>query len=192
MKILLALLLCSLTAFAHASGADANNNPDAVPAAAASQKDDAKSDASSALTESNPTSGSKPEEAARSFDAALAAKTGADDYGMRSYILVILKSSGTPVPDGPARKEMFAGHFANMNRLAKEGVLALAGPFDGAEGWRGLFVLAVPDVETAKKHVATDPVIAQGEMVAEYHKYFGSAALMLVNDWHAKLAKKSF
>jgi hypothetical protein len=29
-------------------------------------------------------------------------------------------------------------------------------------------------------------------MVAEYHKYYGSAALMLVNDAHKKVMKKSF
>jgi uncharacterized protein YciI len=126
------------------------------------------------------------------YDAALAARTGANEMGMRSYVLVILKSSGTPVPKGEARDAMFKGHFANMKRLADEGVLALAGPLDGVDGWRGLFVLAVPDIETAKRHVATDPVILQGEMVAEYHRYFGSAALMLVNEQHAKIARKSF
>ncbi len=29
-------------------------------------------------------------------------------------------------------------------------------------------------------------------MVVEYHKYYGSAALMLVNDIHNKVARKSF
>jgi hypothetical protein len=47
-------------------------------------------------------------------------------------------------------------------------------------------------MEEARKLVATDPVIISGEMIAEYHKYYGSAALMLVNDAHAKVSKKSF
>lgn len=123
------------------------------------------------------------------YDPALAARTGANDMGMRSYVLVILKSSDTPVPKGPERDAMFRGHFANMGRLSKEGVLVLAGPLDGVDGWRGLFVLAVDDIETAKRHVATDPVIEQGEMVAEYHKYFGSAALMLIPELHEKITK---
>ena len=88
---------------------------------------------------------------------------------------------------------MFAGHMANIQRLSKEGKLALAGPFMGdASGWRGLFVLAVEDFEAAKALVATDPVIANGEMVAEYHSWYGSAANMLVNELHDKVAKKSF
>lgn len=111
---------------------------------------------------------------------------------MRSYVLVILKTGPTRVPDGAERDEMFRGHFANMQRLSKEGVLAHAGPLDGVDGWRGLFILAVADIEEARKHVATDPVIVRGEMVAEYHKHYGSAALMQVRETHEKVAKQSF
>ena len=77
-------------------------------------------------------------------------------------------------------------------RLADEGKLALAGPFDGVDGWRGLFVFAVKDIEEARRLTATDPVIAKGEMVAEFHRYYGSAALMLVRETHDKVAKKRF
>ena len=127
------------------------------------------------------------------FDADLARKTGADDYGMRSYVLVVLRTGPTRVNDPEKRKAMFAGHMANIQRLAKEGKLALAGPFGDKDGdWRGLFVFAVEDIEAAKALVATDPVIAKGEMVAEYHSWYGSAANMLVNELHDKVAKKSF
>ena len=60
------------------------------------------------------------------------------------------------------------------------------------DGWRGLFVFAVADIDEARKYVATDPVIINGEMVAEYHRYYGSAALMLVNEAHKKIMKKTF
>ncbi|MDB5861246.1 MAG: hypothetical protein JWQ76_4935, partial [Ramlibacter sp.] len=108
------------------------------------------------------------------------------------YVLVILKTGPNKVPPGAERDAMFKGQFANMNRLAAEGKLALAGPFDGVDSWRGLFVFAVPDIEEARKLVATDPVISSGEMIAEYHKYYGSAALMLVNEAHGKVAQKRF
>ena len=124
------------------------------------------------------------------YDAQLAAKLGADDNGMRRYVLVILKSGPTPMPKGPERDAMFQGHFANMNRLAAEGKLAVAGPLDGVDGWRGLFVFAVADIEEAKKLVATDPVVIKGEMVPELHKFSGSAAIMLLNGLHEKVAKK--
>ena len=123
------------------------------------------------------------------FDSKLAQATGADDNGMRGYVLVILKT-GTRVPDGPDRDAMFKGHFANMDRLAADGKLVQAGPLDGVDGWRGLFVFATPDIEEARKLVATDPVVVKGEMIPEFHKYYGSAALMLVNDLHGKISKK--
>lgn len=129
---------------------------------------------------------------APAFDATLAKKVGADDYGMRSYVLVILKTGPTPVPEGEARKAMFAGHFANMNWLAEAGALVLAGPYsEDPAGWRGLFVLAVDDVEAARKLVATDPVIANGEMIAEYHRWYGSAATMLLPELHKQVAQNN-
>ena len=126
------------------------------------------------------------------FDAALAAQVGADEHGMRHYVLVVLKTGPNRMPDGPQRDAMFQGHFANIQRLADEGKLALAGPFDGVDGWRGLVIFAVEEIDEAKKLVATDPVVANGEMVPEFHKYFGSAALMLVNDAHKRVQQKPF
>jgi uncharacterized protein YciI len=127
-----------------------------------------------------------------SYDAGLAQRLGADEYGMRGYVMVLLKTGPTRVPDGPERDEMFRGHFANMKRLSDQGLLVLAGPFDGVDGWRGMFVFAVKDIEAARQLAATDPVLVKGEMVAEYHRYHGSAALMLVREQHDQVARKRF
>jgi uncharacterized protein YciI len=126
---------------------------------------------------------------APAYDAQLASRLGADERGMRQYVLVILKTGPTPKPKGPERDAMFKGHFANIQRLADQGKLALAGPFDGADGWRGMFIFAVKDIDEAKQLTATDPVIASGEMVAEYHQYYGSAALMQVSETHKRIMK---
>jgi uncharacterized protein YciI len=126
------------------------------------------------------------------YDETLAGRLGADEYGMRHYVLVVLKTGPNKMPAGPERDEMYRGHFANMKRLSEEGKLVLAGPLDGVDGWRGLFVFAVGDIEEARKLAASDPVLIKGEMVAEYHKYYGSAAVMLVREVHDKLAKKHF
>ena len=127
---------------------------------------------------------------APAYDAALAKRLGADKRGMHRYVLVILKTGPNKMAAGPERTKMFQGHFANMERLADERKLAVAGPLDGVDGMRGLFVLATDDIEEAKKLVATDPVIINGELVAEYHKLFGSAGLMAVNAIHNKIRKK--
>lgn len=123
-------------------------------------------------------------ESQASYDATTAQRLGADARGMRAYVLVILKSGPNKIAAGKERDEMFAGHFANIKRLAAEGKLAVAGPLDGVDGWRGLFIFAVKDIDEAKQLTETDPVIVKGEMVAEYHKWYGSAAMMDVNRIH--------
>lgn len=123
------------------------------------------------------------------YDPELAKSLGADERGMRKYVLVILKTGPNKVPAGAERDEMFTGHFANIQRLAKAGKLAVAGPLDGVDGWRGLYVFATADIEEAKSMVAGDPVIQKGEMVAEYHVWYGSAAVMQINATHERIAK---
>ena len=139
-----------------------------------------------------PVTNAEPSSVSTAYDQSMAAKVGADEHGMRHYVMAILKTGPNRMPAGPQRDEMFKGHFANIQRLASEGRLVLAGPFDGAEGWRGMFIFAVTDIEEAKRLVATDPVVVNGEMVPEFHKYYGSAALMLVNELHQRVQKKSF
>ncbi|HEY4080589.1 MAG TPA: hypothetical protein VGM81_07830 [Burkholderiaceae bacterium] len=55
-----------------------------------------------------------------------------------------------------------------------------------------MFIFATPSLDEARQLVATDPMIVKGEMVAEFHQYYGSAALMLVNEAHARVAKQDF
>jgi len=134
-------------------------------------------------------SGLAQAQTAPAYDAELARSLGANDNGLRRYVLVILRTGPNKVPEGAGRKEMFAGHFANMQRLADQGKLAYAGPLDGVDGARGIFILPVDSIDEAKTLVATDPVIIKGEMVAEYHTHFGSAGLMMINRIHPKIIK---
>ncbi len=123
------------------------------------------------------------------YDQALAEKLGADDYGMRSYVLVILKTGPAKITDKAQYNKIFRGHFANMKRLATQKKLLLAGPFMDAGDSRGLYIFNVETIEQAKKLVETDPAVAAHVFVAEYRKYYGSAALMMVNQIHNKIQK---
>lgn len=145
-----------------------------------------------ALASALPVAQAQEQAAKPAPDTALAQRLGADQHGMRRYVLVILRTGPTRVPDGDERKAMFAGHFANMERLSAAGKLVLAGPFtDDPAGWRGLFVLAVDDLDEARRLTETDPVIVRGEMVAEYHRWYASAATMMIPELHKKLAPGS-
>lgn len=132
-----------------------------------------------------------PVEPPVSYNAQLAEELGADDYGMRSYVLAILKtgSNDANITDKEKRKQLFAGHFSNMQRLAKEDKLVLAGPLGGEMERRGIFILNTPDIETAKTWTATDPTVQAGVFEIEYMKYYGSAALMKINEIHQSIQK---
>ena len=127
----------------------------------------------------------------KNYDAELAKKLGVDDYGMKSYVMVILKTgpNDAKITDKEERSKLFAGHFSNMGRLAKEGKLAFAGPLDGRPK-RGLFILAVKDLKEAEEMVKTDPTVKAGIFIYELTRLYGSAALMQVNEIHQKLKKK--
>lgn len=129
------------------------------------------------------------------FDEELAKRLGADDLGMKSYVFCILKTGpkDAEITDAKKRSEIFSGHMANMKRLGEEGKLALAGPFGKNDrAYRGIFIFNVTTVEEAQKLVETDPVISSGMMIAELTPWYGSAAVLLVNENHKKVAKKDF
>lgn len=125
------------------------------------------------------------------FDAALAQRLGADDMGMRQYVMCFLKTGPTKVDDAAKRTELMKGHFGMINRLANEGKLILAGPFMSGGEFRGIYLFDVKTVEEAQKLTEADPSIKEGYFRVEFIKWYGSAALMEVNGIHKKIAKKN-
>ena len=126
-----------------------------------------------------------------SFDPELAKRLGADERGMKPYVLCILKTGPKDAEvQGDARKEVFAGHFANIGRLAEEGKLVVAGPFGkNDKAYRGLYIFNVTTVEEAEKLVVLDPAVKAGVFVYELTPWYGTAAMMVVNETHKRLEK---
>ena len=134
-------------------------------------------------------------EAAKSnqtYDAELARQFGADDYGMKQYVFVVLKTGKAKIEDAEKRKELQAGHMKNISRLAEEGKLVLAGPFNQGGDLRGIYIFNVKTLEEAAELVKTDPAIKAGLFDVEMTRWYGSAALMNVNETHKKIQKKNF
>lgn len=129
-------------------------------------------------------------EPGQSFDAELAAELGADAYGMRRYVLVLLKPGPNRDHEPELAAELQRGHMENIRRLAEAGHLVLAGPFLESDEMSGLFLFAVDTIDEARELTASDPAISAGRLVAEYHPWYGSAALMKVNDIHHELARE--
>ncbi|HVS31590.1 MAG TPA: YciI family protein, partial [Thermoanaerobaculia bacterium] len=85
---------------------------------------------------------------------------------------------------------VFAGHFANIGRLADEGKLAVAGPFGkNDKSYRGLYIFNVPTIEEAEKLVMLDPAVQEGVFVPDLTLRYGPAAMMIVNDTHRRIEK---
>lgn len=124
------------------------------------------------------------------YDAELARKLGANDFGLRQYIMCFLKTGPLKVDDAK-RAELMRGHFGMINRLAAEGNLVLAGPFTDGGEFRGVYIFDVPTIEAAKALTETDPSIKEGYFKVEFIKWNASAALMQVNETHKKIAKVS-
>ena len=126
------------------------------------------------------------------YDAALAKELGADEMGMKQYVLVILKTGPNDTSiKGKERKDLFAGHMANIGRLADEKKLVVAGPFGkNDKTYRGLFILNVTSVEEAQRLTETDPAIKAGIFIVDLIPWYGSASLMATNDIHKRIAKQ--
>jgi uncharacterized protein YciI len=125
------------------------------------------------------------------YDAALAAKLKADDMGMRTYVMALLKAGpkrDRPREEGEAQR-LQAAHRANINRLAAEGKLVLAGPFADDGELRGIYIFDVPTIAEAQALTRTDPAIQAGQLVMELHPWYGSAAIMMMNEIHGKIEK---
>jgi uncharacterized protein YciI len=125
------------------------------------------------------------------YDAALAAKLGADERGMKMYVMCILKTGPQDSTiKGKDRDNLFAGHFANINNLADQGKLAVAGPFGKNDRtYRGLYIFNVPTIEEAEKLVILDPAVKAGIFIPELTLWYGSASLMATPELHKKLEK---
>lgn len=125
------------------------------------------------------------------YNAELAEEVGADDYGMRQYVMAFLKKGPNRIADKQKAAELQAAHMANIGRMAEEGTLVLAGPFMDDGELRGIYIFDVKSVEEARKLTETDPAIEAGSLVMELHPWYGSASLKKVVELHDQITKKS-
>ena len=125
------------------------------------------------------------------FDSLRAAKAGADDYGMRRYVMALLKEGPNRDQDSTEAALLQRAHLDNITRMAEEGKLVMAGPFFDDWEVKGIYIFAVETVEEAEELTRTDPAIQAGRLVMELHPWYGSAALMKAGEIHERLAKES-
>lgn len=127
------------------------------------------------------------------YDSVLAKKFDGDDYGMKKYVLVILKTGTNATEDKKIKDSLFAGHMDNINRLVKINKLVVAGPLvKNEKTYRGIFILDVKTFEEANALLDTDPAIKEKLLAAELYQWNGSAALPAYLETNDKIWKKGF
>jgi uncharacterized protein YciI len=125
------------------------------------------------------------------YDKLLADSLGGDDYGMKPYIFVILKTGYNKIEDKKVLDSLFKGHMDNINVLASKGKLIVAGPLGkNDKSYRGIFILNVKTIEEANDLLESDPTIKEKVLEAEIFKWYGSAALPTYLPNHKKIEKK--
>ena len=130
------------------------------------------------------------QEANPNYDEKLAKSLNADERGMKQYVFCILKTGSNTTATAEEKNELFKGHMANITKLAKEGKLALAGPFmKNDKNYRGLYIFNVGTIEEAKELVATDPAVKANVFEAELTPWYGTAALQETLTIHEKITK---
>ena len=76
-----------------------------------------------------------------------------------------------------ATRKIQEGHMANINRMAELGALKAAGPIDGDQRLRGIFIFKVKTADEARTLAASDPAIQAGRLALDLHPWIGPAGI---------------
>jgi uncharacterized protein len=90
---------------------------------------------------------------------------------MKNYYLVFLKKGPNRSQDSATAAAIQAGHMANIQRLAREKKLKVAGPMLDEGDVRGIFILDVPTLEEARRLTEADPAVKAGRLIMEIHPW---------------------
>ena len=88
----------------------------------------------------------------------------------RPYAMTFIKTGPLRSPTREQQAEAMQGHFANMQRLAEEGTLLIAGPLAEPKSdpdHRGIFVFDADTIEKGQALAATDPAGQMGVFVMD-------------------------
>lgn len=126
------------------------------------------------------------------YDEALAKSLEADEYGMKMYVFVVLKTGENTTASKSATDSLFVGHMKNITRLVEDKKLIVAGPIGkNDDKFRGLFILNVKTIDEAKFLMQTDPAIKADLLKPDFYPWYGSAALPLYLKDVDKITKKN-
>jgi len=88
------------------------------------------------------------------------------------YYLTFLRRGPKWTPEKtPETEKLQAEHMANINAMAKTGKLVIAGPFENAGEYAGIFIFKVATLDEAKQLAQSDPAVKAGRLIADVHPW---------------------
>ena len=91
---------------------------------------------------------------------------------MKRYWLVFLKKGPNRNHDSISAAKIQEAHMANINRLAKEGKIIMAGPMGTDGDLRGIFIMDCKDSAEVESFVNTDTAVITGRLRMEYYPWW--------------------
>jgi uncharacterized protein YciI len=122
------------------------------------------------------------------YDEALARRLGGEN-GLKKYVMAFLKAGPNRSGDSTTRAQLQKAHMDNIQRMADEGKLMVAGPFLDNQPLRGIYIFNVETLEEAKALTETDPAVKAGSLVMELHPWMASATLQEIPRLHKSIVK---
>ncbi len=96
-------------------------------------------------------------------------------YGeMKQYWLVFLKKGPNRNQDSITRARIQQAHLANIDRLAAEKVIIMAGPmgYKYSNDLQGIFIMDAKDSTTAASFINSDSAVITGRLRFEIHPWW--------------------
>ena len=91
---------------------------------------------------------------------------------MKRYWLVLLQKGPNRNQDSISAEKIQAAHMANINRLAKDGKLVMAGPIGVEDDLRGIFLMNCSDSTEVENFVRTDSAVITGRLIMKYYPWW--------------------
>jgi uncharacterized protein YciI len=104
---------------------------------------------------------------------------GDTTFTMKRYVFMMLDSGTVKSKDSTETAKYQELHMAHLNKLAEDGKLVVAGPFEGGGEHRGLLIFDVETIDDALKLEGEDPSVKSGRLKMNAFYWWGAKGTVL-------------
>jgi len=104
---------------------------------------------------------------------------GDTTYTMKRYVFMLLNSGETKSKTEEEAAKYQELHMAHMSKMAEEGKLIVAGPFEEGGEHRGLLIFDVETIDEALKLEGEDPMVKTDRLRMETFYWWGAKGTVI-------------